>query len=81
MPIPLFVPKIDQYTLNNIEYYQIVCTNRTGTIILKDLNKDINKAYKGEMQLIAREMKIKGYSSMTKQQLIDQITPLLFFEN
>jgi hypothetical protein len=60
------IPSYNQYLLDNKFYFKLKIENNQ---MMRDINKNLAKAYRNELEALARQIGIKNMLQMTKQQL------------
>jgi hypothetical protein len=70
------IPSKDQYTKNGIAFFQFQTGPRT---IVRDIYVDLKENTLATLKLFAKELRVKKYSKMTKEQLIKILDALIYF--
>ena len=78
------IPAKDQYVLRegSIKYFKFITFDKSNKVNVthRDIPVDIKQWDKPTLVLFAKELKIKKYSSMKKNELYDIIHPQIKFE-
>ena len=71
----LIIPKSDQYLIMGDSFFQL----RTNDLTLRDIYITLSKNTVNVLKQLAKEARIKGFSKMKKDQLLQSLTGLIIF--
>lgn len=82
------IPSSDQYYVDQDHYFKILDSvilhskygSKNVNIIHRDIFVNISKNSVSVLKILAKFLEIKNYNKLKKQELIDNILPLLTFE-
>jgi hypothetical protein len=74
------VPKSEQYVKNGYKLWKFKYTDTVRTVEYTDIPCNIEHATALHLKHIARLLGLSNYNSLTKRELISQISPRLIFE-
>jgi len=74
------VSKLEQYTIDGINYFNFSFPKNNLVYTIHYLNTNLNMCKKSDLMTIAKELKIKYYYTISKRELIKEIQNNIYFE-